>query len=90
MQVTYDSSRIRGLKPADRILVEGSDDGGRTFYWHPKEMTVAKWRRGFRFKHDAGYLWLDFVSVGTTQPKESYPVGGEKSAVQRIDPILFV
>jgi hypothetical protein len=39
---------------------------------------------------DAGYLWLDFVSVGTTQPKESYPVGGEKSAVQRIDPILFV
>ena len=37
-----------------------------------------------------GYLWLDFVSVGTTQPKESYPVGGEKSAVQRIDPILFV
>jgi hypothetical protein len=37
-----------------------------------------------------GYLWLDFVSVGTTQPKASYPVGGERSAVQRIDPILFV
>ena len=39
---------------------------------------------------DAGYLWLDLVSVGTTEPKASYPVGGEKSAVQRIDPILFV
>jgi len=39
---------------------------------------------------DAGYLWLDFVSVGATQPKESYPVGGEGSAVQRIEPILFV
>jgi hypothetical protein len=38
----------------------------------------------------AGYLWLDFVSVGTTQPKASYPVGGEHSVVQRIDPILFV
>ena len=37
-----------------------------------------------------GYLWLDFVTVGTTEPKKSYPVGGEKSAVQRIDPILFV
>ena len=42
-----------------------------------------------RFDAD-GYLWLDFVSVGTTEPKASYPVGGEKSAVQRIDPILFV
>jgi len=39
---------------------------------------------------DVGYLWLDVVSVGTTQPKESYPVGGETSAVQRIDPILFI
>ena len=38
----------------------------------------------------AGYLWLDFVIVGTTEPKVSYPVGGERSAVQRIDPILFV
>ena len=36
-----------------------------------------------------GYLWLDFVIVGTTQPKVSYPVGGERSAVQRIEPILF-
>jgi hypothetical protein len=36
-----------------------------------------------------GYLWLDLVIVGTTQPKESYPVGGERSAVQRIEPILF-
>ena len=35
-----------------------------------------------------GYLWLDIV--GTTQPKVSYPVGGEGSAVQRIEPILFV
>jgi hypothetical protein len=38
----------------------------------------------------AGYLWLDFVNVGTTQTKMSYPVGGEGSAVQRIEPILFV
>jgi hypothetical protein len=37
-----------------------------------------------------GYLWLDVVVVGTTQPKESYPVGGERSVVQRIEPILFV
>jgi hypothetical protein len=37
-----------------------------------------------------GYLWLDFVTVGTTEPKKSYPVGGERSVVQRIDPILFV
>jgi hypothetical protein len=36
-----------------------------------------------------GYLWLDVVTVGTTQPKASYPVGGEGSAVQRMDPILF-
>jgi len=36
-----------------------------------------------------GYLWLDFVTVGTTQPKVSYPVGGERSTVQRMDPILF-
>jgi hypothetical protein len=38
----------------------------------------------------AGYLSLDFVVVGTTQLKGSYPVGGERSVVQRIDPILFV
>jgi hypothetical protein len=38
---------------------------------------------------DAGYLWLDFVIAGTTQPKVSYPVGGERSAVQRMEPILF-
>jgi hypothetical protein len=37
----------------------------------------------------AGYLWLDFVIVGTMEPKESYPVGGESSAVQRLEPILF-
>jgi hypothetical protein len=37
-----------------------------------------------------GYLWLDFVTVGTTDPKQSYPVGGERSAVQRMEPILFV
>jgi hypothetical protein len=37
----------------------------------------------------AGYLWLDLHVVGTTEPKVSYPVGGESSAVQRIDPILF-
>jgi hypothetical protein len=37
-----------------------------------------------------GYLWLDFVVVGTTETKKSYPVGGQRSAVQRIDPILFV
>jgi hypothetical protein len=36
-----------------------------------------------------GYLWLDVVAVGTMPPKESYPVGGERSAVQRIEPILF-
>jgi hypothetical protein len=36
-----------------------------------------------------GYLWLDFVVAGTAQPKQSYPVGGERSAVQRIEPILF-
>jgi len=34
-----------------------------------------------------GYLWLDIV--GTMQPEASYPVGGQSSAVQRIDPILF-
>ena len=34
-----------------------------------------------------GYLWLDIV--GTMQPKASYPVGGESSAVKRIEPILF-
>ena len=38
---------------------------------------------------DAGYLWLDLVIVGTMQPKESFPVGGERSAVQRMEPILF-
>jgi hypothetical protein len=37
-----------------------------------------------------GYLWLDFVTVGTTEAKQSYPVGGERSAVQRLEPILFV
>lgn len=40
-----------------------------------------------------GYLWLDLVDVGaneTTPPKASYAVGGERSVVQRIDPILFV
>lgn len=37
-----------------------------------------------------GYLWLDFVTAGATQPKASYPVGGEGSAVQRMEPILFV
>lgn len=36
-----------------------------------------------------GYLWLDFITVGTTEPKVSYPVGGERSVVQRIEPILF-
>lgn len=36
-----------------------------------------------------GYLWLDVVGGGTMQPKASYPVGGERSAVQRIEPILF-
>jgi hypothetical protein len=38
---------------------------------------------------DAGYLWLDVVIVGTTQAKASYPVGGEHSAVKRMEPILF-
>jgi hypothetical protein len=38
---------------------------------------------------DAGYLWLDVVIAGTTEPKVSYPVGGERSAVQRMEPILF-
>jgi hypothetical protein len=32
MQITYDSSRIHGLQPGDRILVERSDDGGLTWY----------------------------------------------------------
>jgi hypothetical protein len=41
-----------------------------------------------RFDAD-GYLWLDVVVAGTMPPKESYPVGGERSAVQRIEPILF-
>jgi hypothetical protein len=36
-----------------------------------------------------GYLWLDLVVVGAEQPKASYPVGGEGSAVQRLEPILF-
>jgi hypothetical protein len=36
-----------------------------------------------------GYLWLDFVIVGTVEPKVSYPVGGERSTVQRMEPILF-
>jgi hypothetical protein len=36
-----------------------------------------------------GYLWLDFVVVGTTELKASHPVGGEGSAVQRLEPILF-
>lgn len=34
-----------------------------------------------------GYLWLDIA--GTMQPRASYPVGGESSVVQRIEPILF-
>ena len=38
---------------------------------------------------EAGYLWLDVAIVGTTPPKVSYPVGGERSAVQRMEPILF-
>ena len=37
----------------------------------------------------AGYLWLDFVIVGTMQPKVSHTLGGQRSAVQRIEPILF-
>jgi hypothetical protein len=37
-----------------------------------------------------GYLWLDFVVAGTSQTKTSYPVGGARSAVQRMEPILFV
>ena len=37
----------------------------------------------------AGYLWLDCHIVGATEPKESHPVGGERSAVQRMEPILF-
>jgi hypothetical protein len=36
-----------------------------------------------------GYLWLDFVAAGTTEPKVSYPVGGETSTVKRLEPILF-
>ena len=36
-----------------------------------------------------GYLWLDFVDAGTTEPKVSHPVGGERSTVQRMEPILF-
>jgi hypothetical protein len=36
------------------------------------------------------YLRLDVVIVGGTQPEASYPVGGERSAVNRTDPILFV
>jgi hypothetical protein len=60
MQITYDSSRIYGLKPGDRILVEGSDDGGLTWFWRPTEMTVARWRRGFRFKHEPGRRFTEF------------------------------
>ena len=41
-----------------------------------------------RFDAD-GYLWLDFVIVGTMELRASYPVGGGSSAVQRIDPTLF-
>lgn len=37
-----------------------------------------------------GYLWLDVGSAAAPQPKESYPVGGAGSTVQRIEPILFV
>lgn len=36
-----------------------------------------------------GYLRLDIGAAGATEPKQSYPVGGA-SAVQRIEPILFV
>jgi hypothetical protein len=38
---------------------------------------------------DAGYLWLDVVIVGTAEPKASYSVGGERSVVKRMEPILF-
>jgi len=60
MQISYDSSRIQGLKSADRILVEGSHDHGLTWTWRPIEMTVAQWRRGFRFKHEPGRLFNEF------------------------------
>jgi hypothetical protein len=55
--------------------------GGRAYVADGE--SVEMWAR-----FDAeGYLWLDIA--GTMQPKASYPVGGESSAVQRIDPILF-
>jgi hypothetical protein len=60
MQITYDSSRIHGLQPGDRILVERSDDGGLTWYWRPTEMSVAQWRRGFRSKHERGRCFTAF------------------------------
>jgi hypothetical protein len=38
----------------------------------------------------AGYVPMArLVIVGTMQPKVSYPVGGERSAVQRMEPSLF-
>jgi len=48
--------------------------------------TIEMWARF----DDAGHLWLDFVTVGTTEAKSSYPIGGEGSVVQRVEPILFV
>jgi len=68
MQITFDGSRIRGLKPADRILVEASDDG-RTFHWRPIEMTVAKWRRGFRLKHESGRRFTEFRAWPYRRPQ---------------------
>jgi len=35
-----------------------------------------------RFDAD-GHLWLDLVTVGTTEPKASYPISGEGSVVAR-------
>ena len=49
------------------------------------EESVEMWAR---FDTE-GYLWLDVVGGRTTQTKESYPVGGQRSVVQRIEPILF-
>jgi len=67
----------RARHPVAYALLEGRSyvaDGERVDIWA-------------RFDAE-GYLWLDIV--GTVQPKASYPVGGAGSAVQRIEPILFV
>ena len=84
MLPTMERERIANpARAGERHRVAYAIVGGRAYIADGE--SVEMWAR-----FDAeGYLWLDFVIVGTKEPKVSYPVGGERSAVQRMEPILF-